>query len=215
VNYAPESSLDNAQLEKFVDSLREYQGWIEEMQGKSVEFAGVADSIMPHLEMYIESNRMSVDMDGFYVSFERGIINRDTFDDRLYLKLSGTQLERHKIAPGDRLELLAYFTESRGRIILRKPRRIEVSRNGGKADINFSRALVGRATGRIIGGSVAYCRGCPYVSLVDVANYSRRSPVHYRRFYCLRGVEDSENCPVRLSALLPSNSRENTSQRRF
>ncbi len=215
VTFSPETTLQNGGLPIFIDRLREYQGWLSEMDGKLIEFVGTAESIMPHLAMYVESNRYSVEMDGFYASFAEGHIGRDTFADRLYLKLSTSQVERHRIAPGDRVECEAYFTESRGRIILRKPRKIEVARCGGRADISFSRALVGRATGKIIAGDIEYCTGCPFVSLVDIENNNRRTPTFYRRFYCLRGVDDSENCPVRLSGLLPPPDKAENSPKRF
>ncbi|HBZ01048.1 MAG TPA: hypothetical protein DEO84_06985 [candidate division Zixibacteria bacterium] len=201
-NYLAESTLDKAELAEFIDALREYQGWLESMDGRLIEFAGDVDSVTPHLEMHIEPEGRSVEMDGFYVTFDSGHIDRDLFDDRLYLKLSGNQLERLAIAPGDHLECKAYFTESRGRIILRKPKQIEITHNGGKLKLSVSRALVGRATGKIISGPVEPCKGCSYISLVDITDNRRQHAAIYRRFYCLRGVDDAENCPVRLARLV-------------
>ena len=207
VSHFPETDLSDDQLREFIDSLRQYQGWLEEMDGKSVEFAGIIDFVTPHLMMNLEARRTSVIMDGYYISFDKGQLNRDFFDDRIYLKISGNFLERHRPSPGDKFDLTAYFTESRGRIILRKPTNIEIIHNGGKSDINRSRALVGRATGCIISGPIDDCKRCPFCSLVDIADSSRRQPALYRRFYCLRGVSESENCPVRLEKLLIGDSR--------
>jgi hypothetical protein len=215
VNYLAETTLDEVELAEFIDHLREYEGWLESMNSRLIEFAGDIDSVTPHLEMHIEPNGRAVEMDGFYITFERGHVNRDIFDDRLYLKLSGGRLERLGIAPRDHLECKAYFTESRGRIILRKPKQIEINRNGNKSNINVSRALVGRATGKIIVGPVEPCQGCSYLSLVDIDDRRRQTPALYRRFYCLRGVADSENCPVRLAGLLTSNPPDEMPQRRF
>ena len=177
------------------------------MDGKSVEFSGIIDFVTPHLMMTIESQRTSVILDGFYISFAKGQLNRDIFDNRIYLKNSSNFLERYQPSPGDKLEFTGYFTESRGRIILRKPTKVEITHNGGKSDINRSRALVGRATGCIVAGPIDDCKCCPFCSLVDIADTSRHDPALYRRFYCLRGVSDSENCPVRLEKLLSSDSR--------
>jgi hypothetical protein len=215
INYLAETTLDQTGLKEFIDRFREYEGWLESMCGRLIEFAGEIDSISPHMEMHIEANGRSIEMDGFYIRFERGHIDCHIFDDRLYLKLSGNQFERLKAAPGDHLECKAYFTESRGRIILRKPKQIDIDRNGGKSNLNVSRALVGRATGRIIIETIEPCKGCPYLSLVDIDDRSRQTPSLYRRFYCLRGVDDPENCPVRLAGLLPSGSHDHIPRRRF
>ena len=202
MSHLPETDLSDEQKLDFIDKIRQFQGWLEEMDGKSVEFAGMIDFVTPHLKMSLEQHRTSVVMDGFYISFAGGQLNRDLFDDRIYLKISGNFLERYHPSRGDRLEFTAYFTESRGRIILRKPTKIEIIHNGGKSDINLSRALVGRATGCIISGPIDECKLCSFYSLVDVADGSRRQPAIYRRFYCLRGISDSENCPVRLEKLV-------------
>jgi hypothetical protein len=119
------------------------------------------------------------------------------------------------------MEFSAIFSESRGRIILHRPRRMEISgpadrnEDSGKSRINVSRALVGRATGRIIEGSIEHCNACPYCSLIDVEDLSRQQPLYFRRFYCLRGVGDSENCPVRLEKLLPRAEERQRAGRRF
>jgi hypothetical protein len=203
ISYVPETNMDANQVRDFIDDLREYRGWLESMNGKSVEFAGVVDAIRPHLVMRLDSNRSAVSMDGFYASFERGHLGRDLFDGRIYLKIPGSLLEKTAMAPGDKVDLSAIFSESRGRIIMHRPRRLEISGSGRESHISVSRALVGRATGKIIASSIEYCNGCPYCSLVDVEDMSRQQPLRYRRFYCLRGVGDSENCPIRLEKLLP------------
>ena len=227
LTYSPESPLEKEEIAEFVDELREYQGWLEGMsagscgQGKVVEFSGKIDGIAPHLEMHLDERGNHVSMDGFYLAFERGHIGQDLFDDRLYMKIFGNLLERYDFAPGDHIECRAVFTETRGRIILQKPSRIEHTRNGGKRHVNVSRALVGRATGKIIstgscGQSPAdLCNSCPYMSLIDVEDVRRRKPVYYRRYYCLRGLTDPETCPVRLGEILEQSHSGTKRVRRF
>jgi hypothetical protein len=202
LTYSPETDLTSDELAEFIDDLKQYQGWLEGLDGKLIDFAGTVDTVAPHLEMAIEGNRSSVYMDGFYASFTDGFIGKEHFDDRLYLKISGNYFERSNLSGGDHIELKAYFTESRGRIILLKPKSIELTKNGGQPDLNISRALVGRATGKIITGPIESCQRCSFVSLLDIEDNSRKETALYRRFYCLRGVQDSENCPVRLEKLI-------------
>ena len=203
--HSPETDLDASQLQEFTQELREFEGWLEGLTGSTVRFSGTIDSLRPHLFLKIGPQGKELRMEGYFISFERGYFGRDLFDDRVYMKISGGYLGRSKIASGDEMECDVVFCVDRGRIILRDPRRIDLTRNGGRQTITQSNALVGRATGKIITGSVNYCKECPYCCLIDIDDDSRSKPVLYRRFYCLRGVEDPEHCPIRLQLLKPGN----------
>lgn len=213
--YAPETELDGSALRDFIDDLREYESWVESMNGRSVRFSGITGSIEPHYRMKINPRNSNVIMDGYYVAFDKGYIGNDLFDDRIYLRISEKRLINTQIAPGDEMEFEAVFTPDRGRIILRSPRRLEITKNGGRPALTPSRARVGRATGKIITGSITHCRNCPYCSLLDIEDISRQQPSYYRRFFCLRGVTDSENCPVRLEKFLPSRDGPGRFESRF
>lgn len=202
IDYAPESSFENHKLTNFVDRYHQFRGWLEDMRGKLVAFSGRIDAVSPHLEMYLESKHSSVELDGYYLTFTEGDFSGYHFASRLYLKLSASAIERLRPAESDIIECEAFFTESRGRVILQKPRKIEITKNGGQVNLNISRALVGRATGKVIIGPVAKCHGCPFISLVDIEDNRRRTATRYRRYFCLRGIEDSETCPIRLAGLL-------------
>ncbi len=205
ITHIPETNLDDAQLREFIDSMHAYQGWLESMNDKTVKFSGVIDRIQPHYKMTIEFEYPSIEMDGFYISFARGYFDNQLFDDKIYLKISGSMLDKTRLAEGDEVELDAIFSESRGRIILQRPRRLDITKNGNSRQLSLSKAIIARATGKIISGSIDQCKKCAYCSLVDIEDNSRQTTIYYRRFFCLRGVTDSENCPVRLERLFQSN----------
>jgi len=205
--YGPETTLDEKELKRFMDDLLEYRGWLDSMRGKNVRFAGTVDSIMPHLKMTVDDGQNRVHMDGFYVSFDRGYFHNNLFNDRIYLRVDGRFLFRTEVAPGDDLEFDAVFTEERGRIILKNPKKTEIKKNGGKECITPSRARVARATGKIIAGSIEKCKDCAYCSLIDMEDRSRKGITHYRRFYCLRGISDSENCVVRIEEIIETEKK--------
>ncbi len=200
--YSVETSLNDSSLRRFVDDLGEYRGWIEQMNGKIVRFSGIADSIKPHLLMTRESGRSRIQLDGYYISFSKGYLGNTLFDDRIYLSVGGGFLSRTGIAPGDDLELDAEFREKRGRVILKFPRRIDLVANSGRQYLTLSRALVARATGSVITGSAEYCGECQYCCMVDIDDLGLSRQSRYSRFFCLRGVAESENCPVKLGELL-------------
>lgn len=215
LQYVPECCLDEIPLREFIERMREFEGWIEDQNGRLLRFSGTIESIRPGLKVRLESGVSKVSLDGFFVSFSCGYLNNDLFDDRIYMRIPRGLLSRMPLTGGDELECDTIFTHQRGRIVLTNPRRIELSRNGGKPTLNISRALVGRATGRIIRDSVEHCRECPFCALADVEDQTRAKTSRYRRFFCLRGITDAENCPVRLEGYMATGNRSNRASRRF
>ncbi len=215
IHYEPTAAKNENELKRFIDQLNEFRGWLENMSDKRVRFSGVVESVKAHLAMIVENNKKTVMMDGFYASFLSGYFNNEKFDDKVYLRLSGKLLSKLKLAPGDEIESDVVFTEERGRIILRNPRNVEIERNGGTPIISQSRAHVGRATGKIINGAIVNCKSCEYCSLIDIEDRSRRKTIRYRRFYCLRGITETDNCPVRLGEMLESETKASVKKARF
>jgi len=211
--YVPTTKLDEADMRDFIDAFHEFEGWLEIMREKTVRFSGIVELIRPHLAMKMGRQGNTVRMDDYFLSFERGHMGNDLFDDRIYLKISEGFLKRFEPAPGDEIECDAIFGIDKGRVILRNPRRLELIKNGGQSPLTSSRARVGRATGKIIRGSVSFCKDCPYCCLLDVEDDRRQKSSFYRRFYCLRGIVDPEHCPVRLSMLLKNDSSDRVSKR--
>jgi hypothetical protein len=207
--------MDETQLKEFIESMREFEGWIEGQDGRCLRFSGIIESVKPGLKVRLASGGINVRLDGFFASFDRGYLDNDLFDDRLYLRIPAGFLSRMAPAEEDELECDVIFSHDGGRIVLTSPRRIDLSRNGNKPILSISRAMVGRATGKIIRGSIRHCRNCPYCALASVEDRSRAKTSRYKRFFCLRGIPDSENCPVRLEECLVSVERDRAQSRRF
>jgi hypothetical protein len=205
--------MEKSKLESFIKDLREYEGWLQGMKGRTVRFSGVVQNIRPHLTMKIGRRGRNIRMHGLFATFTGGYLGNDLFDDRIYMKITEGFLKRTRMTPGDEIECDVLFGEERGRIILYNPRRFELTRNGGRQVLTPSRALVGRATGRIIDGSVDCCKDCHFCCLVDIEDDSRIKPSHFRRFYCLRGITDPEYCPVRFDNIKPDDTPRKTAER--
>jgi hypothetical protein len=215
LHYAPETSLDENALQEFMESMREFEGWIEGQEGRRLRFSGIIASVKPGLKVRLGPRGSSVRLDGFYASFDSGYLENDLFDDRIYMRIPQGLLSRIAPAEGDEMECDTIFSHDRGRIVLTNPRRVDLSKNGNKPVLNISRALVGRATGKIIKGLIEQCSDCAFCALADVDDHSRARVSRYKRFFCLRGITESENCPVRLEQYLASSTRGREAARRF
>jgi len=213
--YSPETTMSSKELKRFIEDYHVFESWCDEMRGKRVRFSGQVKSIRPHLRMEIDSRRNRVSLNGYFASFDKGYLENDLFNDKIYLRLSKNILERTKLADGDEIEADVLFTEDRGRFILRQPRGIDIDKNNSKPQITVSSSLIARSTGKIIDGAIKHCHGCKFCALIDIEDLSRKRISYYRRFYCLKGVSDNENCPVRLEGIMDDYKNNRNDRKRF
>ena len=199
----PEALVHPETLKKFLDDLSDYEYWLWMVEGKRISFSGTITAVYPSFVMIIDNDRSSVRMNGFLITFPKGYIGYDLFDDTIYLHIGRKFLARWQIAPGDELEFKAQLISDRGRVILLRPTEVEIVKDEGKPVINYSKALVGKITGAIVKDDTLNCQKCPFGALLEVKILGPRRD-SYRRFYCLRGVEYSKDCPVRLEQKLIS-----------
>jgi len=206
----PSATVGDQELKAFFIKLDEYEYWLSTVEGIRVQFSGVISSVYPSLVKIIDSGKSNIRLNGFLIKFESGYIGYDLYDDTLYLRVSGTFLSRWRPAPGDEMAGESELKNDRGRIILYKPSRIDITRNGAQPLIDYSKALVGKATGAEVLDDISLCRDCPFGALMDIHQIHPR-PNNYRRFYCLRGINNAAACPVRLTEIL-NNQRESITQ---
>ncbi len=206
----PESLVDDQTLAQFFKDLDDYEFWLWMVCGRKVEFSGKVASVYPSLLKTVDNDKSFIKMSGFLITFDCGYIGDDLFDDTIYLQTSAHFLSKWQPAPGDELDFEATLNNDRGRIVLTKPSRVEIARCGAQPIINYSKALVGRATGIIVSDDTRLCRNCPYGALLDVEEI-RPKQSQYRRFYCLQGVEFSKDCLVRLERKLQEYFQTQTS----
>ena len=118
LTFNPGSELNDKALNRFMEDLVEFRGWLETMRGRRIRFSGLVDSVKPHLRMTIESRGRRVRMDGYYAAFMGGYLDNDYFEDKIYLKLNTSFLERTEAAPGDREDNRGFGGEMRGMPLL-------------------------------------------------------------------------------------------------
>jgi CxxC motif-containing protein len=206
----PEALVDENSLKRFFRDLEDYEFWLSTVEGYRVSFSGNIASVFPSLTLTVDNGGNSIRLKGFLITFNKGYIGDGIFDDMIYLEVGNRFLAGWNPAPGDELEFKAELRNDRGRILLKKPSHVEIKRNGGQPLIDYSKALVGKATGAQVKDDIRLCQGCPYGALLDVIEISPKRN-QYRRFYCLRGVEYSKDCLVRLERKLKEYLSDNVS----
>jgi len=206
----PSPTVDSRELESFFRKLGEFEYWLSTVEGLRVQFSGVVSSVHPALVKTIDNGRSNIRLNGFLIKFDSGYIGYDIFDDTLYLQVGSYFLTRWRPAPGDEIDCETELKNDYGRIVLYKPSRIDLTRNGSQPLIDYSKALVGKTTGTEVKDDIKLCRDCPFGALIDIQQIRPREN-RYRRFYCLRGINNAATCPVRLAKILDDH-KENAAQ---
>jgi hypothetical protein len=193
----PEPLLDETEMTAYLGQLEDYRYWISTVEDKRVPFSGQITGVLPSLLKIADYDKSEIRLNGFLLRFEKAHIGYDLFDDRIYMQVGQSFLRRWQPAESDTIDCQAILKTDRGRVVVINPTRIEFLQGDNQPLIDYSKALVGKTTGEIVEDNCAPCRGCPYGALMDIV-VIRPQPNQYRRFYCLRGVNLSVDCPIRL-----------------
>jgi hypothetical protein len=194
---SPETSLDSESMTAYMRELEDYRYWLSTVIDRKVKFSGKIESVFPSLTKTIDNHKSHIQLQGFLISFAKAHIGFDLFDSTIYLHVGHRFIEKWQPAPDDSIDCSAELKFDRGRIVMINPTHVEIDQGDQLPYLNYSKALVGKSTGSIVVDNISACRGCPFGALLDI-EVIRPKPNQYRRFYCLRGVSHSQNCPIRL-----------------
>jgi len=177
----PETLIDDQAMKRFLRDLDEYEFWLSNVTNKRVQFSGEIDTVFPHLRKEIDHKTAKMFLNGFLISFANGYIDDDLFDDRIYLRIGRTFLERFQPSTGDTLDFNSELQVDRGRLVLSKPRSLDITKSGDLPAIDYSKALVGKASGAIVTDDISLCHNCQYGAHLDIEQLRPRQE-KYRRF---------------------------------
>jgi hypothetical protein len=196
----PAVLLDEERFADFLEECRRFDEWLEEVRQRPLELGGLVTDIRPHLVRRVDGRRSSLTLRGYLARLQPGFIGLRGLEDAIYLEVSRTQQERHRLAPGDQIEAEAWVRLDRGRLVGVRSRRVQVEqRNGGEAP-GWDRALLDREGAVALPDQPERCLRCPRGVLVDVeeitSHRGRRVPRAQRRqLLCLEGIGRPQECP--------------------
>lgn len=206
----PESLLCAEKLDVFWRNLDDYRLWLSMKLNRKIEFTGEIASIFPLLYFHGDGRHPHVKKSGYLIGFDKGLVGYELYADKIYLKISWNSFSKYRFAVGDKVEFIATLQSNRGRLIMERPTNIEIQRadsdhradkSSTSAAITLSQATVGAYTGAIVEDDCRPCRGCKFGAFIEIGKIQNRA-ARRRRFFCLRGVNMSANCPVRLEKIL-------------
>ncbi len=192
--FTPSAILSSDEYKLFLKELKEFEEWFGEIDGKEIDFSGTVHAIKPHLTRTVDKRRNYLDFQGFLLVFKEGYFHYDHLDDYCYLRISRRQQQRWKFRIGDKVDFNAIVNMDHGRIILKRPRQVEIFEKGEADSPSFDRLIVEIKTGSSFSHQPEKCLVCKRGCLIDVEDSSKRDIRFYRQIYCLEGFVDPFVC---------------------
>ncbi|MBN1783118.1 hypothetical protein JW948_18425 [bacterium] len=198
VHLQPECLLAEPEYEAFLESLEQYDAWLENNRFRRLAVAGRIRIVKPWFERIIYPRENHTKLLGYLLVFRKGYIGMQAFDDTFYVRISDPVQKAHRFVPKMKVEFEGELRENRGRIVFHKPGKFEFLTRGWGNPWKKDRALVAVRTATLLKEQPDMCLNCPWGALTDVSD-KREEPVRfYRNLYCLKGMADPEVCYVRL-----------------
>lgn len=193
INY-PEVVLSKEEFSKFRRDLGEFESWLKGLKGIEVNLSGTIHSVKPRMRQVIQGKRGRIELNGFALIFRDAFFDLVKFEDLCYLTIGRGLQAKYRFSRGDKVDLYARVSVDRGRLILKRPNRIEIDERGEGEIWSWDRALVAARTARLIPYQLEKCFACDRGCLLDTVERTSSGERHKRQLFCLEGIRNPELC---------------------
>ncbi|MBN2029389.1 hypothetical protein JW824_04025 [bacterium] len=199
VHLQPRLLLTEDQYSRFMEDLEDFENWLENIRYKRRMFGGQIHYIKPWFEQVLCHKASHIKLRGYLLVFKRGFIGVESFDDTFYVRISEKMMQTFQFASRMVVEMEGEIREDRGRIVIHKPRNIEIVKQGSTVSYHRDQALVSLKTATSFQKQPEHCLSCPWGGLADVTDRRDREEKRYRSLYCLKGITDPEGCYIQVT----------------
>jgi hypothetical protein len=190
----PEVVLPDEEFSKFMRELGEFEAWLNSLKGTEVNFSGTVYSVKPSMKHVIRGKRGHIELNGFMLVFREAFFDLVEFDDLCYLSVSKGLQGKYRFSKGDKIDLYARVSVDRGRLILKRPNRIDILERGEGETWSWDRALVAARTATPIPCQLDKCFACERGCLLDTVERMSGEERKKRQLFCLEGIKDPRSC---------------------
>lgn len=190
----PEALFPDGEFSKFMRDLAEFETWLDSLRGIEVNVSGIIHSVKPGMRQFLHGKRHSIELSGFVVIFREAFIDLTKFEDLCYLTIGKGLQAKYRFSKGDKLDLYARVSLDRGRLIFKRPNRIEIDERGLGGAWSWEEALVAARTASPISYQMERCFACERGCLLDTIEMTNAGERHKRQLFCLEGTRDPRYC---------------------
>jgi hypothetical protein len=190
----PEVVLSDEEFSIFMKDLREFETWLNGLKGIEVNLSGTIYSVKPRMRQVIQGKRSHIELNGFALIFREVFIDLVRFEDLCYVSVSKSLQAKYRFSKGDKVDLYARLSVDRGRLIFKRPNRIEIDERGEGKTWSWDKALVAARTASPISYQLERCFACDKGCLLDTIERTNAGERHKRQLFCLEGIKDPHYC---------------------
>ena len=204
---SPEVVLSDEEFPKFMRDLGEFETWLYSLKGMEVNFSGIIYSVKPRMRQVIQGKRGHIALNGFVLIFREAFFDLVKFEDLCYLTISKGLQAKYRFSKGDKIDFYARVSVDRGRLILKRPNRIEIDERGEGETWSWDKALVAARTASPIPYQLEKCFACDRGCLLDTIERTNVGDRHKRQLFCLEGIKNPMLCDAwpKFAGFLPPN----------
>jgi hypothetical protein len=196
IHIQPELCLSKDAYEAFREELDHFEAWLHHIRFRRTSIAGRIKTVKPWFQKQIRVGENHTRLRGFLLVIKNGFVGIDRFEDTLYIRVTAPQMREFGFVPKMKVELEGEIREDRGRIVVHRPGKIEILKNGWGRPWTRDRALVAVRTATLLRDQSDQCLSCPWGALADVEDDSNGEVRRYRNLFCLKGVQEPDGCYV-------------------
>jgi len=195
-----------------LEAFEEFESWLESVRYRRQSIAGRISIIKPWFERSFQHRESHLALRGYLLIFKQGFIGRTLLEDAFYGRIPESMMQQYQFLPKMKVEFEGEVRESRGRIVIHRPGKVEVHSRGWGRPFTRSRSLVDVKTATYFRKQPERCLTCRFGNLVDVRDTSSEGrlerPRTFRHLYCLKGIPDPESCGIKVLEKLWNRSLE-------
>ncbi len=197
IHLQPELRIRDEEYQAFLEEMNEFESWLARAKYRKITAGGKISFIKPWFENTLAHRESHLHLRGALLVFKRGYFDKILFDDTFYVRFPVSLIKTYRFVPKMKIELEGELRVDRGRMIVHRPKKIEIMTRGWGRPIDSEHMLVAVKTATRFQGQPENCFSCPWGALCDVTDYRSGDGEKYRNSYCLKGVENPDTCIVR------------------
>ena len=198
IHLQPFLQVDEKAYEQFQSDFEDFESWLDEVEYSRLSIGGRISCVKPWFEKRLQHKQSQRRLLGYLLVFKRGFIGMKRFDDTLYVRIGEREMREYEFIPKMRVEMTGEIRLDRGRIIVHRPKKVEILSRGWGRPWRREGALVAVRTATLLEEQPEQCISCRWGALADVLDVREHEEKRYRNLYCLKGIEEPAGCYLRV-----------------
>ncbi|MBC8185955.1 hypothetical protein H8E88_33140, partial [candidate division KSB1 bacterium] len=194
INNQPVLTISEVEYNEFLDSMDEFEDWLDSINQKNLNIEGKIQTVKPALSKTIQNESSRLRLYGFFIHFDEAFIDRIHWEDHCYAFIYPNFQQKYKFAPGDKIDFRARVELDNGRLVFKKINSIEFLEKSNKRTWDSTEALIARHTAFPFDNQHQKCLHCQYGMLIDVTDKSAPKWERGRELICLKSVTHPKDC---------------------